>query len=157
MTRNCLKVSKSLMTYKHRESFSSTLFLVHVTSASRATTRQHNVIGWPTSTDSDWLYIVGWPSFITTPVSSCSNWDNALSSALCSCCNKHMQLNCNRILKHKHTIYHNQTWYNLNVHRLVQPLPPTVFASLPPTPPSLELTPIWHSCLFVITHISSTS
>jgi len=76
------------MTYKHRESFNMTLFLVHMTVASGGTTRQHNVIGWPKSTDSDWLYVVGWPSFITTAPSSCSNCAVSLTS---SRYNEHMK------------------------------------------------------------------
>ena len=82
---DCYKVSNEMTSYKHRASFRTTLFLVHVTVASGGTTRQHNVIGWPTSTDSDWLYVVGWPSFITTAPSSCSNCATSLTS---SCCNE---------------------------------------------------------------------
>ena len=78
--------SKRMMTYRHRESLSTTLFLVHVTVTSRGTTRQRNVIGWPTSTVSDWLYVVSWPSCITLPVSSCSNCASVLGSC---CCNHH--------------------------------------------------------------------
>ena len=43
------------ITHTHRASFRVTPFLVHVTWVSGGTTRQRNVIGWPTFTDSDWL------------------------------------------------------------------------------------------------------